>query len=389
MLASLDDMAKYLYINFSRGWGGLEMASANLFEWLLARGEDLYFFVYSDSPLHKRLLDAGLGERVVALKPRSRFGVFTVARIKRFIEEHQINLVQTFKSTDIFFAVQAVASFNGAVKLVHQLQMLPKHSRKGFLHKIFYKKLDMVIAISDAVKGRIERLWPINPAKIKTVYYGIDLEKYGNSTISKYEEREKLGLPKHKTVIGIVGQICPNKGQLLLLKAFNKLKRDYPDAVLAIVGAVPRGDEGYMQAVKRYIKKHNLEESVFLLGFSSNVQDVLTAFDVFVHASSIEAFGLVIIEAMIAGVPVVASATGGVPEIVSSGNNGFLFTPESEESLLEKLQCILALNDDERKVLSDAARKDVAERFNVERYTDDILSCYQELVCETAEACVG
>ena len=175
----------------------------------------------------------------------------------------------------------------------------------------------------------------VHHSKIKVIGSGIDLTKCikKNRLIS----REKLKLPKDVFIIGLPGRIDPQKGQLLLLKAFIELKKE--NTHIVFMGDKTLNEKSqYNRLLLEYIKLHKLKKCVHFISHQKNMTDFYSAIDIMVMASNAETFGMVTLEALSFGVPVVASNSGGTPELLADGDFGYLFKPNDHKSLSMQLK---------------------------------------------------
>src|SRR5262249_51653791 len=158
-------------------------------------------------------------------------------------------------------------------------------------------------------------------------YDGLDLRRFRPQR-SRAEVRTALGIEPAHLAIGMAANIQPWKGQDVTLRAMAALAARFPDLTAVFAGGVVRGAEWYQAALDDFAPAQGLVPRVRFLGSRSDVPDLVNAVDVVVHASvTPEPFGRVLIEAMALGKPVVASAAGGVLEIVDDGRSGFLVPP--------------------------------------------------------------
>ncbi len=216
--------------------------------------------------------------------------------------------------------------------------MLRENIKKGlFIRKqIFlhcYKKCDKVIAISNSVKNSLlERYGTKYEDKIKVVYNGVDLDKFQNNSKQK---------SSYTTNIVYVGRLFKAKGVDLLIKSLAKIPKDR-DFVCNIIGD---GEE--RENLESLIQKYDLKDKVVLRGAQNNVPDWLRESDIFVHpATWEEGFGITIVEAMAAGLVCIAFNRGALPEIINSGENGFLIDEVDENKLSQQiLYCIDNINN--------------------------------------------
>ena len=188
--------------------------------------------------------------------------------------------------------------------------------------------------------------------------YGIDLEAFAPENHDKKKNRSAFGLPGNSFVIGLVGRIEPSKGQSLAIEAFAEAK--IPDSVLVICGNI--GFQDYFQSLKDLSREHGIEESVSFLPFTHDVPTLMNSFDMSILPSTSEAFGLVLIEAMASGLPVVGTNAGGVPEIITHGKNGLLFQP-GDAHVLAGYMRLLAEDGRLRERLGHQAWQDANQRY--------------------------
>jgi glycosyltransferase involved in cell wall biosynthesis len=188
--------------------------------------------------------------------------------------------------------------------------------------------------------------------------------------------RAELGITNGAPVLGVVGNIQEWKGQAVLVEAMARIVEAVPQARALIIGGVHRAGKGYYERLRERIHELGLEEVLAITGFRTDVADVMNALDVVVHTSvRAEPFGRVILEGMLLGKPVVASAAGGVPELIIEGQTGYLTQPGEAASLAERL--IPLLRDVElRRRLGERARAWAHERFSLERHVAEMSALY-------------
>ena len=192
------------------------------------------------------------------------------------------------------------------------------------------------------------------------------------------QERGASRPPSNRITIGMVGRITEKKGQLLLLRAVGGLPSEIRDKVqLLIVGAeAPRclPDFVYGQSLRAEAIRLGIEKQITWTGHLSDTRPCYASMDLLVHpALPPEALSVVILEALDAGVPVVAARTGGIPEMVRDGFNGLLVPAGDEEALRDALKLVLE-NDTTRKRIQAGARSGLDSRFLPERFSSSIRS---------------
>jgi glycosyltransferase involved in cell wall biosynthesis len=173
--------------------------------------------------------------------------------------------------------------------------------------------------------------------------------------------RTALEVPEGALAVGTAARLDPVKGLDGLLEAFHGLRARHPGARLYILGEGP--ERGALEAL---IARHGLGDIVTLTGHRADVRELLPGFDLYVNSSTYEGVSLTILEAMAAGLPVVATAVGGNPEVVEDGHTGVLVPPRDPRALGEVLAALLA-DGGRRAALGAAGRRRAEERFAFER----------------------
>lgn len=378
-----------LHLNYSAGWGGLEMYTLDLFRGLVANGVDVRAMVRSGAPLERAMREAGLGERVESGDPRKYVDRAAGRRLRDAIARHDVRVIHTFKSADIALATLPVGKLGKRrPAVVHHLQMLPGHSRKDPFHRFVYRRLDRVVAITNQIADRLPALWPVKRDQVRTIYHGIDPAPFRRTPESARAARERWSLPADATLVGLVGRIYEDKGQRFLFDVFARLAADFPGAHLVIAGE-PEGEgedqrraEVYAAGLRAAVASSGLADRVHFTGYCDDVPALMQAFDVFAFASRPEAFGLVVIEAMAAGCVTLGPNGGGVPEILDDGVNGFLYETRDADDLERALRRALALPPAERDAVRDAAQERLDERFSRDRMLREVAALYDELARE-------
>lgn len=291
----------------------------------------------------------------VALKRRNILLSWLNARsLARMIDEEEIDVLHLHWTKDLPLAIMAKLISSRKPRVVQSRHMTMTRFKDDFYHRFLYKNLDMMLAVTRQVKTQIEKFIPeeIRP-KVEVIYIGAEQP----SIISEDERksrREQLGLGESFTV-GIVGRIEAQKGQHLVLEALKKLSKKGTDAKALIVGHTM--DEGYL----RRLQEEYRDIAVFT-GFTNEAQILMQLCDVIVLATEKETFGLVLIEAMMCGVCVVASDSGGPLEIVDDGINGLLFETSNSDDLSAKLE-MLAHDEQKRLDFAKAGQLKAMEKF--------------------------
>lgn len=238
-----------------------------------------------------------------------------------------------------------------------------RRSRKLFAH-LFRKRLSL-LGVSNAVRDDMRKSLPKWPkGRISTLYNRIDIDAVQDGQLPRLEARESLGLPVDAFIVGNVGRLHPDKDQATLIRGFAKALPALPEgSLLAILG------KGRLeQDLKELANELGIGEQVKFLGQIPEARRFFRAFDVFALSSDHEPFGMVLLEAMAAGVPLLATACGGAIEVVEGV--GILFPLGDAEHLAQGLQHLAVLTDEQREDCAERMLGRLHERFSDEAVRD-------------------
>jgi glycosyltransferase involved in cell wall biosynthesis len=191
--------------------------------------------------------------------------------------------------------------------------------------------------------------------------------------------RAELGIANGAPCLGVVGNIQEWKGQAVLVEAMARVVAAVPQARGLIIGGVHRAGAAYHQQLQSRIRDLHLERCLSITGFRGDIADVMNALDIVVHTSvRPEPFGRVILEGMLLGKAVVATAAGGVPELIRDGETGFLVPPDDAPRLAERL--IPLLQDPTlRQRVGQRAQAWVRQHCSLQRHVAAMSAIYEEL----------
>lgn len=247
---------------------------------------------------------------------------------------------------------------------------IPPRKIKNYL----LPKADGIITVSRAQK-RLFKSFDGLDKRIQVIPNGVDYQRFKDATGDHV--REELGIKPNQLLVGIVGPVSRHKGVEEFIQAAHKIVTSYPDAKFLVVG--PDRPRAFLDELKHLVSTLKIEKSVIFTGFRKDIPEVMTALDILVTPSRVEAFGRVLLEAMAAGTPVVASQVGGIPEVISSHDLGILVPPESPEKLATAIES-LAADPDRRIHISTTAQKHVADNFTIENHTRQVQTVYEQFL---------
>lgn len=246
--------------------------------------------------------------------------------------------------------------------------------------RMLWSRADRLLVVSNAVKHDVIESYGINPEKVRVVYNGVDADCF--SPEASAPRPGQIAKLEGKKIILFVGHFGLRKGIFYLIRAMKHVRSEVPDAHLVCVGGTPAwlGRTNLEQMLRGEMRQNGVEGCVTLLDAVKNTE--LTGFyqnsEVFVLPTYYEAFPKVVIEAMACGKPVVATKTGGIPELVSDGETGMLVPFGSPEAISEKL--ISLLEDGElRAAMGRRGRERVERMFTWHAVAQRTKSAYDEL----------
>jgi len=231
---------------------------------------------------------------------------------------------------------------------------------------------DCMVPLSEGERNDYIAFSVSNPDKMVTVHSGVEIDRYMTVEVNAEGKKKSLGLDPKGLVVGTVGWLLPIKGPMHLLNAMARVWQSHPETSLVFVG---KGD--LEKELREEALRMEASGRVSFLGWRDDVPEIMQILDIFVLPSLNEGMGRVLVEAMAAGKPVVASRVGGIPDLVKHGQNGFLVGPGDIEGLS------LAI----RKLLMDKKMRDkmgmkgrtMAQNFGVEKMVEKIDALYSSL----------
>jgi glycosyltransferase involved in cell wall biosynthesis len=302
------------------------------------------------------LRDAGV--RSTCLGARGDLDPRWVAGLRRLVHDRGIDLVHAHSPVAAVGARLGVGGRTAIVTTEHNTWDRYRPATRRANAATFARQ-QAVIAVSNEVARSIGHRIRSRPGpSVEVIPNGIDAEALRTAALPREAARRELGLPLEVPVVGTIGGVTAKKGHVDLVRAAARLVRSLPDARVAIVGL--EIDAG---PVRHAIAAAGLQGRVLLAGYRPEAARLLRAFDVFTLASRYEGMPLSLLEAMVLGLPVVATSVGGIPEVVTSGRDGLLVAPGDEVALAAAWEELVA--DPARGASLGAAAARTAERFSL------------------------
>lgn len=342
-------------------FGGGERHVADLARGLTELGHEVYAASVPRSQLAAEL--SFLGEdRICQL---SRFNYLkNLTRLAGFVRAHEIEIVHAHAARDYHLAALVVRLASRGRLVLTRHALFPLRKINGPL----LRRVGRVIAVSQAVAESLRRNDVIDCSKITVVHNGIDIDRFDAPVIRD-----------GPVLIGTVGHLAPIKGQDLFVRAAALISAHRPDVRFIVIGEDKSPQMIYRRSLERLVAELGLDGTVDLPGWRDDIAAVLSSLTVFVSAARSEPFGLAIVEAMAAGLPIVATASEGALEIIEDGISGKLTPLDDAESLAQAIVDLLD-NPHERSRLAHHAALAARRLYSLQRMARDTEEVYRQLL---------
>jgi len=284
------------------------------------------------------------------------FMVFSVIRQGNF------DVLHTHNEAGLIYGVTGgmIAGVNNRIHTDHGKEV--DYQNKTILkmaEKVLLKRVKYITVVSEDLQDVMKNSTGIDHKLIRVIRNGIDVDTYWQPS-SREVIRKSIGVDSQDFVIGNVARLVALKNQRYLIDIIVKMVEEFPTIRLVLVGDGPAKSD-----LKNYVREKMLDKYVLFLGEREDVPELLSGFDLFILPSLTEGISMTIIEAMAAGIPVIASSVGGNPEIIEHNKNGILISLDEPSVWIETIKYLME-NEQERKRLSDSARSKVVKEFSLE-----------------------
>ncbi len=266
---------------------------------------------------------------------------------------------------------------------VAHVRFMPRYFRP--VDRVLTGFVDRFVFVSEAVRRHFLDTLGGRSYRGEVVYDSFDLARFGNVAPGEAERvRKELGVPPGTALVSSFGRLVAWKGQEVFLRAVAEVARSHGELHALVVGEAAAGPEGraYVESLHDLARELGMESRLTFTGFRSDVPEVMAASDVVVHSSTQpEPFGRVIVEAMAAGRPVVATAAGGVPEIVEAGSTGLLTAPGDLHGMAAAIGELLS-NPNRATDMAERGRDSVRNRFTADRFAERLHRIYESTLAD-------
>ena len=299
-------------------------------------------------------------------------------QLQQCIKEENIALVHSNTSAVWGGALAARRSQTPHLWHVHEIVKQPAIINK-LMAWMIARYSDHVVAISHAVAEHLLSEQPRLEQRLSVIYDAVDTDRF-RPDIDAQALRSEWRIAANEVLVGVVGRISNWKGQYFFLQALALALPKNPELRAVIVGSAPPGEEWRLAELKTQAEELGVEKNVIWAGYRNDAPQIMAALDILALPSiQPEPFGMVVLEAMATGKPVIATAHGGPLETIIEGETGYLVSATDPSGMANALQ-ILAKNSGLRLQLGVQARRHVAQNFTFDQHVNAFYQLYEKLV---------
>ena len=371
---------KIAFFITSTGWGGLEMNTLKLAKLLSEKGFDIHLFTQEESTIYAKGKDV-FSEIHLIKKNRKYFDFKTAKSVSKTLIKNNISRLLVVDNKDLDVVAWCKKRYFKDLKVVYQQHMQIGINKKDWLHTFRFKSIDVWVSPLPFLKREIavRTHFPLNRVKILPI--GVNTKEFETKKYQQAEAKELLNIHSDRPLIGIIGRISVKKGQLFVAQALQQLLQKGTQFNLLIFGSATVNadeDKAYAEELVQFVHQNNLHDYVYFVESQPDVAKFYNAIDGFVLASHSETYGMVTIEAMLSGIPVLATDSGGTTEIVGNGEFGTLYKYNDMEDFLPKLELVLS---QKQEILDKAekAKLDAFLQYNVEKEVEGFVEILNAL----------
>lgn len=358
---------KILHISTERTWRGGEQQISYLLGVLKTLNVETVLVARTGSEMVKRHPEA------IELPLRGEWDLYSALKIKKLVKEKKIDLIHTHSGHGHTLGVLAAQLGAGVPVIVSKRTDYPIKPNAFSRWKFNHPSIARFLCVSDKIREIIARDLK-NPEKAKTVYSGIDMDRF--PAAPTVDIRTLANIPKDSRVVVSTAALSDQKDYPTFLKVCETFKLSRPDLHFVICGDGPLAE-----AIKEQAKTIGLERTVHFLGFRKDVPSFLGSADAFLITSKEEGLGTSILDAFAVQLPVVATAAGGIPEIVRHGETGLLAQVGDVQMLATHVENTVYVSGTLKEKLIQSAHN-LAQEFSYRRTGEKTFQVYKEVLSQ-------
>lgn len=350
---------KLAYLCGSKSWGGLEMNHVRNAVWMKERGHETSFFCVEGTRTESFARDSGLDVKLIG--SHKKYYDFKRARqLTHLLRQENFTHLLVRSTSDLSIAATVKYRLKARIHTSYFMEMQLGVKKNHPLHTWRYRYIDLWSCPLHWLKKQVETMTNFSN-ELLVIPSGLELEQFKNAP-NKQDARNYFGINSTAVLFGLIGRFDPQKGQLLLLEAMKIAKNKDFHVLLLGEPTLHEGRE-YSEAMMTFISENNLPNRVHIHPFMNEIPVFYAAIDWLVMATKAETFGMVTIEALASGRPVLGSNAGGTPEILESGKLGALFESMNAESLAKQIDQLLI----ERKEVNEELLRKSSKQYDHHR----------------------
>jgi glycosyltransferase involved in cell wall biosynthesis len=366
---------KILFVSSLRRYGGGERWMLDTAAGLRERGHDVRLVARPGS-----VLAANAPARripLVMVEMRGDVDPLAITHLAAFLRRFQPHVVCPNLDREIRISAAAIRAARALPPRPARPRLIPRRGsefplkNKRHYRIVYLFDIDRVIVNSEATRRTMVKDAPwFPPDKATVLYNGIDAAPYEKLAAQRDELRAKLrasiGAPADAPVVSLVGELNERKQQRVVIEATPHVLANFPETRVLFVGD---GDD--RPALEKAIRERGLEKSIILTGFRADIPEILVASDALLLPSRVEGFGYVLVEAMAAGIPCIASNVSSIPEIVADNSSGILHAVGDSGALANAILSMLS-HPDLARAMGEHGARIAREKFALQRMLDEV-----------------
>jgi glycosyltransferase involved in cell wall biosynthesis len=355
--------------------GGAEVLAAQMARQMAGVCRCLFICLDDLGALGRQLRDEGFHVHVLGRRPGLDWAC--AARLAGVLRRERVDLIHAHQYTPFFYGVTARLLYHRPpILFTEHGRHHPDYPRRKRIvaNRLLLSRRDRVVGVGGAVRQALIQNEGIPADRVGVIYNGINVAPFADGAVDRAAVRRELGVAAEDLVALQVARLDYLKDHATALRTVKRLADWQRPVRLVLVGEGPE-----LPAIQELIRRQNLEPVVRLLGLRRDVARLLHAADLFLLTSISEGIPLTVIEAMAAGLPVVATAVGGVPEVVKDGRTGLL-APAGDDARLAEQIVRLASDPALRAEMGEAGRARAIQQFSQTQMHDQYLRLYHEML---------
>lgn len=319
-----------------------------------------------------------IGVKMFKIFPKHYLDINYFVKLRRILKKENISIVHSHQLLDAFYVYTATISLN--IKII--LSLHGYYYNSSFIarriHTYILNRTDLNIFVSKSLKNYYQEKYSLKPKNSqKVIYNGIYFSKFNN--LYGNPIRRELQINSDILLMGSVGNFVPARHQMTICRFLKLLNEQGEKFVFVFVGTSTKKEAYLYDNCIQFCKRNNLLDKVFFLGSRNDVPGILKQLDVFIYSSNHDTFGIAVIEAMYAGIPVFINDWEVMTEITDDGKHGTIYKSKDEQDLLEKFTHFLQ-NKEIYKYKAQSDSVWVKENFSIETHLKKLHGVYTDLL---------